>query len=1631
MPSERRAPIFVGVDVGSTTVKAVVVDPETQARLWKDYRRHNTRQAECVADVLVRIGGAFPRVAREDVRIFVTGSGAGPLAEPLGARFVQEVNAVALAVEALHPDARAVIELGGQDAKIITFRVDPETGAKSASTSMNDKCASGTGATIDKCTVKVGLPIEALSRLRFDPTRLHHVAAKCGVFAETDVVNLVKASIPAEEVMCSLADAIVSQNLSVLTRGSTLEPKVVLLGGPNAFLPFLQDCWRLRIPERWRQRGLAYPTEVPIEELIFVPEDAQYYAALGAVYFGLHEPAEVGVYRGLDPLERYLREGRAARLGARAGPPLARSRAEIEAFAAEFRVPPFARAALPRGRVEAVIGLDGGSTSSKCVLMDREGRVLDKEYVLSKGNPIEDTKVMLRALRDRARADGAELEIVGFGATGYAADVLESALLTDVNVVETVAHLVSARRYFDDLDVVCDIGGQDIKVLFVRDGDIRNFRLSNQCSAGNGMLLQAMADQFGIDVKDYAEHAFSAALSPRFSYGCAVFLDSDRVSLQKEGFDRDELLAGLARVLPENIWQYVVQVPRLAELGSKYVLQGGTQRNLAALKAQVDYIRARVPEAEIRVHPHAGEAGAIGAAMEALRVVERRGHTTFVGLDSAIELAYTTRTDETTRCRFCPNHCTRTFVDTRTPTGGLSRYISGFSCDKGTVEDHDALRALDATRRRTELEHPNLVHMEAKLAFRAIYRPEPWRARGEGVRARRAGVRIGLPRVLGLWSTAPFFRAYFEALGVPTQSVVFSPPTSEELFAEGARYGAVDPCFPSKVAQAHLHHLLFHEHARAALDYVFFPCITHVPTFVRGAVDAASCPIVAGTPKVLRAAFTKEVDFFAERGIEYLDPALTFAEPNLLAQALWQTFEARLAVTEEESAHAAAEGWRALAEFDRRMQDAGRRVLDACEREGRLAILMLGRPYHSDPGLHHGVVDELQALGYPILSIRSLPKDEGYLRRYFGPGEDPLSVQDVWPESYSANSVQKVWAAKLAARHPNLAVLDLSSFKCGHDAPTYGLVDRIIGASGTAYSALHDIDANRPGGSMQIRVKTYDHALKRRAERLAPPEDGELVQIGGRRAGPAQWSEPSPRPFLADERPHTTILMAGLTVAHDAFMTAALRGLGYRVQAMDTPDDAALRVGKELGNRGQCNPTYFTVGNLVKHLVALRDEGGLSPEQIVARYVFLTAGACGPCRFGTYVTEYRKALREAGFEGFRVIAFQQQGGLRQSAAQDALDTGPAFFWALAKAFVSGDVLNALAYRIRPYELEAGATDAALEQAKDIVCEALERRRPLAPALLRVRRRFARIAVDRTVTKPKVAIIGEFWAMTTEGDGNYRLPRFLEAEGAEVDVQLVSSWLLYNLWQVRRDAAERASLRRPDGGRRGLAGVNVTKRKLTVRAAELALRGFFGAVANTMGLHGYRLPDMDALAEIAHAHYDNDLRGGEGHMEVAKLIQNVVDRKVNMTISVKPFGCMPSSGVSDGVQAKVTELHPRAIFCPIETSGDGAANAYSRVQMMLFAARRAAAEEVEAACARHDLDRGQVQALLRWMPGLGRALFRSPHEHGCTAADTVALAGRVRRWLPAAWGHGRTASGGRAGAPDAGSSGPSAGAAPRR
>jgi len=1115
------AQLLVGLDVGSTTVKAVVTDARTDEIVWRDYQRHETKQPEKVLEFLRRIqeeAGATP----ENCRAFITGSGGGNLAELIGAKFVQEVTAVSLAVEKLHPEVYSVVELGGQDAKIIVFKDDPESGRKKKIPSMNDKCAGGTGAVIDKINAKLKIPPAALGDQAYDGIKLHKVAGKCGVFAETDINGLQKEGTPPDELMASLFEAIVLQNLSVLTRGHTLRPHVLLLGGPNSFIRGMREAWVANIPRMWKERKVEIPDGAKPADLIKVPQNAQYFAALGAVEFGKTEEDEVGRYRGVSKLVHYIDIGRAEEKAASGASGLVESPEELDTFKLLYRRPKFTPAVFQRGTtVGGFVGVDGGSTSTKAVLLSENGDILCKAYQLSNGNPIQDTIDMFEKLRAQVEEQGASLEVLGVGTTGYAKDILRDVLHADVALVETVAHTESAMKFYDDPHVIVDVGGQDIKIIVLKNGRVKDFKLNTQCSAGNGYFLQSTAEGFGMKVEEYADLAFSATSMPQFGYGCAVFMQSDIVNFQRQGWRADEILAGLAAVLPKNVFLYVASIPNLAALGSRFVLQGGTQNNLAVVKAEVDFIRSSFRaggrQPEIIVHEHCGESGAIGAAVEVRRLWNNGRRTSFIGLDAVRNISYRTTRNEETRCYFCKNNCLRTFIDVTTgdaaaPSNdfvpvakvfkskvplqaGEQRLIIA-TCEKGTVEDMEEMKGIKAGLDAAKKNYPNFVDLAAHEAFRSrktelVADPVPSRAWTKSAKERvarmknRPALRIGIPRVLNTYVYAPVFNAYFESLGLKSENVVYSDYTSAELYRAGASRGAIDPCFPAKIGIAHVHNLLAVKGAKKPLDAVFFPMIDVLHTPLVNLTGSNACPTVTACPETVKAAFTKENDVFAEHHVRYINPVLNFQDRKLFTHQMFTALEDLLGLSPEENGRAVAAGFQALEEYESGIRRQAREVLDQLEREDRIGIVMLGRPYHHDPGLNHEILDEFQKLGYPIFSQSTLPLDEDLLERLFGEEvragviEHPLDIADVWKTRYSASTNHKIWAAKFTARHPNLVAMEISNFKCGHDAPIYGVVEGIIEKSHTPYFCFKDLDENKPTGSVRIRVETIDYFLRR------------------------------------------------------------------------------------------------------------------------------------------------------------------------------------------------------------------------------------------------------------------------------------------------------------------------------------------------------------------------------------------------------------------------------------------------------------------------------------------------------------------------------------------------------------------------
>ena len=1121
--SAAQGPFFLGVDVGSTTVKLVACLQSGAELLFQLYRRHESRQLATLLDALCELESALP-INAANTRLFVTGSGGARIAEILGGKFVQEVTAVSLAVERLHPAVRSVIELGGQDSKIIAFQESTIPGHLKKFASMNDKCAGGTGAVIERIAAKLNLPAEQVVQIGYDGIELHPVAGKCGVFAETDITGLQKQGVPPEQLMASLFDAIVLQNLSVLTRGHLLHPQTLLLGGPNFFFPGLRQAWRHHLHRLWQHEKVAMPPAVSPDELILVPEHAQYFAAIGAIEYGRTEAAEVGEYLGSAALERALQASTGVQTGNSGTPGLAGSEAELNEFLRQYAAPrPSSQpinVSSSTDAVEVFLGIDGGSTSTKAVYLSRSGNVLASSYRLSQGDPVADAIAVLQQLRQSFAESGTRVEILGSATTGYSRDLLQRVFHADAALVETVAHANSALRIHPDIDAIIDVGGQDIKIICLNHGAVKDFRLNTQCSAGNGYFLQAAAESLGIAIEDFADVAFTAQQMPVFSYGCAVFLQSDIVNFQRQGWRPQEIIAGLAAVLPKNVFLYVAGVSNIATLGRRFLLQGGTQRNLAVVKAEVDFMRSHFfdeAEPEIFVHPHCGEAGAIGAALHVLEQYAPGRRSSFIGMDELDQIRYSTVRSEETRCGFCSNRCARTFIEVNDGTGASlaetgsapdssdssehSRRIILANCERGEATDVAAAREFNASLAAVKKQNPNIPAMAAKAAFQPQMVPGiasapggvavlPSARRRTKQRKQRPALRIGIPKVLNLYAYGPLFSAYFTSLGLPAENIVFSDTTTPEQFRTTLGLASVDPCFPSKVCISHVRNLL-DKSVRRKLDFIFFPMIDMLTTMIEDCRGSNACPAGAATPEAVQSAFSLSRNLFEEHNITYMHPVVNLADRELLALQMFECWKETLGLDWQENSRAIEAAYTAQQSYEKELRQESRRLLDKLEREHQIGLVLLGRPYHHDPGLNQGILDSLQQLGYPIFSQTYLPLDEDLLERLFGAEvsqgliTSPLSVTDVWKISSSAGTNHKLWAAKFAARHPNLIPVELSNFKCGHDAFISRVIEQITECAGKPHFCFRDIDENKPAGALRIRVETIDYFLKQYRKQLA------------------------------------------------------------------------------------------------------------------------------------------------------------------------------------------------------------------------------------------------------------------------------------------------------------------------------------------------------------------------------------------------------------------------------------------------------------------------------------------------------------------------------------------------------------------
>ena len=1170
--------LHIGIDVGSTTTKAVVLEPGTGRLLYADYQRHHADQVKSVSDALWKLYGRFPDAR---FRLAMTGSGAKRLADALELPYVQEVVANSIALRDRYERVGTAIELGGQDAKIIFFRTDPATGhLETADLRMNGSCAGGTGAFLDEVAAILHVPVEELDQLAARGGCVYDVSGRCGVYAKTDIQPLLNQGVSKEDLALSAFHAIAKQTIGGLAQGLEIAPPVAFEGGPLTFDPTLVRVFAQRL-------GLK-------PEDVLVPERPELMMAIGAALslesLFAHRTQPVRP----DRLVEGLRTMEHVSAG-ESGQPFFASREERKAFEAAHALPRWAPHAPRAGEtVRAWLGIDSGSTTTKLVLLGEDETLLDSFYAPNEGDPLAVARRALLDLRDRYRAAGAALDILGVGTTGYGEQLFASALSAECHVVETVAHARAAAKYVPGATFILDIGGQDMKAMWLDHGVITNIVVNEACSSGCGSFLENFAASLHIPVDQIAREAFDSRSPAHLGSRCTVFMNSSIVTEQRNGKLPGDIMAGLCRSIIENVFTKVIRISNLDSLGDTIVVQGGTFRNDAVLRALEQYTGRSVIRA-----PYPGVMGAIGAALltkERMAGQER----TFIGLDALEDFAYTQQANSP--CPFCANHCKRTII---TFSNGSS-WVTNNRCERGEIlgdpRDEAVREQLQAKNQEKE-KIPNLFQLREKLLFQE-YPVSRAKERRDTV--------IGLPRVLSFWDTMPFWSTFFRALGF---EVKLSRPSTRKMYESGLSAVTSDTvCFPAKLVHGHIRDLV-----KQGVDRIFMPSVTTVPSENTQKTSESMCAVVKGYPLIIRNSDDPERQW----GVPFDAPLFHWYTDEDRLEQLTRYMEDAFQIPAQETRAAVKAADRAQWIFRHRLVKAGEQVLKQAEEQGTYAVVLAARPYQTDALVNHDLPALFTSLGIPVLTVDSVPHaNEVDLSR---------SALDI-VNNYHARMLS---TAILAAQDPRMEYVQIVSFGCGHDAYLSDEIIRLMGEISGKTPLVLKLDESDVQGPLRIRVRSFVETLAMRRER----EKSRPVQ---------ELEDPYPVKFSRRDKKERLVLIPNVSHAFCRVMSAAMGKDGLRTVPLEVGREEAIRLGKQYVHNDICFPAQVVIGEA---LAALRS-GKYDLDHVavaMAKYV-------GDCRLTHYSALLRKALDDAGFAQVPIVtndgedSHDQHPGYRMSLA---------------------------------------------------------------------------------------------------------------------------------------------------------------------------------------------------------------------------------------------------------------------------------------------------------------------------------------------------------------------------------------------
>lgn len=1081
-PASQLKPLRVGLDIGSTTVKAVVLDQSDSLKdtLFSDYRRHHANVRATVAGLLVDIHKELMELGRGDepIRLSITGSGGLALADNLHVPFIQEVIAETEAIDKEYPQADVIIELGGEDAKITYLKPTPEQ-------RMNGSCAGGTGAFIDQMSTLLDTDAAGLNEMAKSYENLYPIASRCGVFAKTDLQPLINDGAAKPDLAASIFTAVATQTIAGLAAGRPIHGTVIFLGGPLFFMSELRAAF---------QRAL----EGKVDEFI-VPTDAHLYVAYGSALQADMDSDDQGHHfeaHTCDEILMRLDELKNLPSNTPTMPPLFPTEADREDFNKRHHKEHIHIGTLEGAHGPHFLGIDAGSTTIKATLVNDDREIVWSSYANNEGSPLTAAINIVKKIQSEL-PEGAW--IARSCATGYGEGLITTGLHLDEGVVETMAHYRGAEMVSPGVTAVIDIGGQDMKYLAITDGVIDSIAVNEACSSGCGSFLQTFAMSMGLTIQEFTQKALASTHPVDLGSRCTVFMNSSVKQAQKEGASIEDIAAGLCYSVVRNALYKVIKLRDSGELGDTVVVQGGTFLNDAVLRAFELLTERQVTRPNI-----AGLMGAFGAALTArmhyqdeadhLDVVVKadgseeqseaepkaaafkktepaKPEAHVVVVDGVTHTASSILTGEALDnmsmtaerdvCKLCQNHCKLTI----TTFSDGSRFVTGNRCERGG----------DAKKKRSD--RPNLYDYKYKRCFAYRRLTDKKATRGE----------IGIPRALNMYENYPFWFTLLTTLGF---KVMISGRSSHELFETGIESIASENiCYPAKLVHGHIKWLI-----NKGIKTIFYPCVSYEENLVPNTDNHYNCPVVANYPLVVGA----NVPELREDGVRYMHPYFNLANHELMVGRIVEEF-AWANVTREEAETAVKAAYAEDKVFKHDVQQEGLTALAYMKEHNCRGIVLAGRPYHIDPEINHGIPETICSLGMVVLSEDSIcelhPGETLNLTEFLSEGEvDPRSKNAARFRHVGDRTVTKMplrvtnqWAyhsrlyaaAHFVASYPGLELVQLNSFGCGLDAITTDQVAEILADKADVYTLLK-IDEVSNLGAAKIRLRSLKAAVEER-----------------------------------------------------------------------------------------------------------------------------------------------------------------------------------------------------------------------------------------------------------------------------------------------------------------------------------------------------------------------------------------------------------------------------------------------------------------------------------------------------------------------------------------------------------------------